>query len=78
MDTTYKVARIAAGIPSQRQAAAKLGVDLAQYRKWEEGDNKPGPEKIKAMAKAFGLTAGQILGLEPLPARPDEPAQAAS
>ncbi|MNT98060.1 Helix-turn-helix domain protein [compost metagenome] len=68
--TPYKAARIAAGIPSQRQAAIRLGMDLSQYRKYEEGQHKPGEEMIRRMVHAFGLTAGQILGLEPLPEVP--------
>lgn len=76
--TTYKEARIAAGIPSQRKAAHLMGVDLTQYRRWEEGDHVPMAGVIAKMARCFGFTAGQVLGLEPLPEAPVASTPAAS
>jgi transcriptional regulator with XRE-family HTH domain len=67
--TPYKAARIAAGIPSQRQAALKLEMDLAQLRRYEEGENEPGTKILRRMVGAYRLTAGQIVGTEPLPER---------
>jgi transcriptional regulator with XRE-family HTH domain len=65
----YTAARLAAGIESKSEAARRLGMPVTQLRKYENGTNKPGPDVIRKMVEVYRLTAGQVLGLEPLPAR---------
>lgn len=63
----YAAARIAAGIHSKSDAARRLGMLPSQFRKYENGTTSPGPRILERMVEVYGLTAGQILGLEPLP-----------
>ena len=55
---------------SQEALAAKVGVSRQAVSKWELGDTVPELEKLVALAKAFGVTTDELLGLE-------EPAQGA-
>jgi transcriptional regulator with XRE-family HTH domain len=66
-NSSYRAARIAAGFATQLAAAAALGVDPASLCRWERGGVSPSDDAIRKMVEVYGLTAGQILGLEPLP-----------
>lgn len=49
---------------SQEALAAKTGVSRQAVSKWELGDTVPELEKLVALAKAFGVTTDELLGLE--------------
>lgn len=63
----YAAARLAAGIDSKSEAARRLGMNVSQLRKYENGTNTPGRDTILKMVEVYRLTAGQVLGIEPLP-----------
>lgn len=62
--------RKAAGL-SQEALAAKLGVSRQALSKWELGDTVPELDNLVALAKTFGVTTDELLGLEE-PARETE------
>jgi DNA-binding XRE family transcriptional regulator len=64
----YRAAREAAEIPSQNQAAPLIGIRQSLLSEYETGKKHPGSRTAIKMAKAYGLTVGQVLGLEPLSA----------
>ena len=66
-NSSYRAARIAAGYATQLDAAAALGVQPASLCRWERGGVSPSDDAIRKMAEIYGLTAGQILGIEALP-----------
>lgn len=49
---------------SQEALAAKIGVSRQAVSKWELGETTPEVEKLVLLAKAFGVTTDQLLGLE--------------
>jgi transcriptional regulator with XRE-family HTH domain len=65
--SSYRAARIAAGYKTQLDAAKALGVQPANLCRWERGGVSPKDDALRRMVEVYGLTAGQILGLEPLP-----------
>lgn len=65
--SSYRAARIAAGFATQLDAAVALGVQPANLCRWERGGTSPKDDAIRRMVEVYGLTAGQILGLEALP-----------
>lgn len=60
-----KSARIKAGM-TQEQIASAVGVAVTTYSNWELGKREPNVLKIKALAKALGVTGDYLLGLEPI------------
>ena len=58
-----KELRESAGL-SQMQLAIKLGVSQSAVAKWELGKTEPTASVIIALAKYFGETTDNILGLE--------------
>ena len=52
---------------SQEALAAKVGVSRQAVSKWEVGDTGPELDKLVALAKTFGVTTDELLGMkEPL------------
>lgn len=49
---------------SQEALAARLGVSRQAVSKWEVGDTVPELDKLVALAKSFGVTTDELLGLE--------------
>ena len=58
-----KTARIKAGM-TQEQVASAVGVAVTTYSNWELGKREPNVLKIKALAKALGVTGNELLGLD--------------
>ena len=56
---------------SQEELAGKVGVSRQAVSKWEVGDAQPDIDKLAALARAFGVTADELLSPEP-PAEPEE------
>ena len=46
---------------SQEELAAQVGVSRQAVSKWELGDATPELDKLAALAKAFGVTADELL-----------------
>ena len=53
---------------SQEELAARVGVSRQAVSKWELNDALPEVDKLAALAKAFGVTADELLS----PAEPGE------
>ena len=49
---------------SQEELAARVGVSRQAVSKWELGDATPELDKLAALAKAFGVTADELLSQE--------------
>ena len=49
---------------SQEELAAQVGVSRQAVSKWELGDATPELDKLAALAKAFGVTADELLSEE--------------
>lgn len=49
---------------SQEALAAKVGVSRQAVSKWEVGDATPELDKLVALAKTFGVTTDELLGME--------------
>lgn len=49
---------------SQEALAAKVGVSRQAVSKWEVGDATPELDKLMALAKTFGVTTDELLGME--------------
>jgi transcriptional regulator with XRE-family HTH domain len=58
-----KEARLNAGL-TQSQLAEKIGVAKSTYCNWEQGTREPNVLKLKAIAKALGVTGDYLLGME--------------
>ena len=50
----------------QDELAAKLKTYPAQISTWERSKHEPGVSAVVALAEAFGLSVGQIIGTEPI------------
>lgn len=68
-----KAARIKAGYKSAHKASQALGFEQGHYSRLEAGKIKPGHTTLLKLATAYGVTAGQLVGLEPIET-PDTPA----
>lgn len=69
-----KAARIRAGYRFASEACRALEIDQGHYSRLESGKKLVTRARLIQLSKVFGVTAGQLLGLEPL----ETPAQAAS
>lgn len=49
---------------TQSQLAAELGVGEATVRGWENAGKEPSYNLLYKIAKLFGVTVGQLLGVE--------------
>ncbi len=47
--------------------ARRLGMDSSRYNKYENDKSEPDLESLIRIAEALEATAGQLLGMEPLP-----------
>ena len=65
------------GTVSQGVFAATFGVKQTTYSAWENGRSEPGISKICAIARHFGITADELLGLSDAPPSPSPPDRAA-
>ena len=53
---------------SQEELGEKMGISRQAISKWEADQTIPDLDKLIALSKLFGLTIGQLLGVEqPLP-----------
>lgn len=48
---------------SRTEFAAKINVKPSQVTEWLKGKAKPGYDSLKAMAKAFNISADYFLGI---------------
>lgn len=51
---------------TQEQAAAKVGVTLRQWQRWEAGESVPYPRNMDVVASKFGLSVSEFFDDEPL------------
>lgn len=59
---------------SQEELGEKMGVSRQAISKWEGDQTIPELDKLIALSRLFGLTVGQLLGVEqPVPAPPKTP-----
>jgi transcriptional regulator with XRE-family HTH domain len=49
---------------TQEQAAAKVGVTLRQWQRWEAGESVPYPRNLDAVASRFGITVAEFFDPE--------------
>lgn len=49
---------------SQEALAAKVGVSRQAVSKWEVGDTVPELDKLVALARSFGVTTDELLGMK--------------
>jgi transcriptional regulator with XRE-family HTH domain len=49
---------------TQEQAAAKVGVTLRQWQRWEVGESVPYPRNLDAVASRFGITVAEFFDPE--------------
>jgi transcriptional regulator with XRE-family HTH domain len=54
---------------SQEALARAADVTLNAVQKWEKGERVPNLNRAVALARALGVTVGQLAGEEPLPAQ---------
>lgn len=50
---------------SQEHAAAKVGVTLRQWQRWEAGQSVPYPRNMDAIASAFGISVQDFFDADP-------------
>ncbi len=53
--------RLRGAIPSQRDVAKALGVDVSSVSKWENGITKPRADKLPIIAKLYGCSIEELL-----------------
>jgi transcriptional regulator with XRE-family HTH domain len=51
---------------TQEQAAAKVGVTLRQWQRWEAGESVPYPRNMDVVASKFGISVAEFFDDEPL------------
>ena len=51
---------------SQDEVAIRMGVAASQISLWEKGETEIGAFAAAGLAEIFGVTVGQLLGLEPI------------
>ena len=61
---------------SQEELGEKMGVSRQAISKWEGDQTIPELDKLIALSKLFGLTVGQLLGVENLPESPEDVSEA--
>ena len=54
---------------TQSEAARSLEVSIGTVANWEVGTTLPNASQIVAMAKLYGVSCDQLLGLKPLVAQ---------
>ena len=57
---------------SQEQVAQQLFVSRQTVSKWENNLAEPGVENLKTLARLFGVTLDQLMGLETASQRPEQ------
>ena len=57
---------------SQEQVAQQLFVSRQTVSKWENNLAEPGVENLKTLARLFGVTLDQLIGLETASQRPEQ------
>lgn len=62
IQTPFTQARVRAGILTQVEAAAKVGICQSRLSKYERGDLVPGTKVLLKMADAYGATVDELLG----------------
>lgn len=50
---------------TQENAAAKVGVTLRQWQRWEAGESVPYPRNLDVIASRFGITVGEFFDETP-------------
>lgn len=45
---------------TQEQAAARVGVNLRQWQRWEAGDSMPYPRNLDTIASRFGISVDEF------------------
>ena len=72
----FKECRLAAGL-QQKTVAIELGVKPPSVSDWEKGRNLPTVENLLALAKLYGVSTDQLLGLDDeIPERAKGPEEA--
>ena len=56
---------------SQEELGSQIGVTRQTVSKWEMGQSTPELEKLMELARLFGMSIDQLVGLEPAGERPD-------
>lgn len=59
------------GALSQEQAAAKVGVTLRQWQRWEAGESVPYPRNLDSVASAFGISVAEFFDEPQVVVTPD-------
>ena len=59
MGEKIKILREKAGL-SQKQLAARLGIDQSAVARWESGENIPATNRIIPLAEALGCSPGDL------------------
>lgn len=53
--------RVSRGERSQTEVAARMGMDQAEWSRWERGERKrPNPEQIRGFADALGVSVASV------------------
>ena len=56
-----EAARVAAGYPSMREFARKLGIEEARYRRWEAAETEPDLENLRKIASVTGASLDSLI-----------------
>ena len=62
LDTTLRLLAKASGLTATDIAAAIPRAGAATVKAWLSGDKLPGKDQLNALARAFGVPAGALLG----------------
>lgn len=57
---------------TQEQAAAKVGVTMRQWQRWEAGQSVPYPRNLDGIASKFGITVGEFFDEDNAGPPPDD------
>lgn len=69
MGERIKAARLAMDL-TQAELGKRLKVNQQLVARWETGDTNPKLHHLVALVGALGVSADQLLGIEPVPALP--------
>ena len=71
----YKRTRQLCGF-TQQQVSDRTGIPLGTLRRWEQGKHEPDVSALVDLSRLYGVTVGQLIGVEDGPAASLDPDEA--